>query len=138
MTTLALAILVFLNGQKIEFGTVQPFLANGTLMVPLRAVCEKIGARVEPIPDSESIEIHGDEVEIEVRIGNERAYVKNRHGATLATLQMPALTKKGRTFVPLRFITQSFDAEVTWENATRIARITMKDEIKNQQQINNK
>ncbi|HOJ16333.1 MAG TPA: copper amine oxidase N-terminal domain-containing protein, partial [Caldisericia bacterium] len=34
-------------------------------------------------------------------------------------LDAPPVIKNGRTFVPLRFISEAFGAEVSWDEATR-------------------
>jgi hypothetical protein len=59
------------------------------------------------------------EMIIELVIGNRVARINSQD----FPLDVPPLILKGRTFVPLRFISEAFGAEVEWDGETRSVRI---------------
>ena len=54
-----------------------------------------------------------------LKIGEIQAY---KNGAEL-TLDVPAILKNDRTFVPVRFIAESFDLTVDWDENTQTVSI---------------
>ena len=94
---------------------VAPFIRNGRTMVPIRAIAEAFGAKVNWKAATETVEIQVDNLFISMQIGNPVAMV----GKKVTALDSPPIIENGRTFVPLRFIAESFGAEVEWVAETR-------------------
>ena len=92
-------------------------VANRTL-VPIRFVSEALGAQVDWKEETRQVVIretrNGQQVEIILTIGSDQSLV---NGAPV-TLDAPAeLLPPGRTFVPLRFISETLGARVDWDDA---------------------
>lgn len=110
-------VTVNLNGQKMEFD-VNPFIEDGRTLVPMRAIFEAIGASVTW--DGETrlaiaiYQIDGVTNHIALQIDNKSAYVNE----TQTELDVPARIVSDRTFVPLRFVSETIGKTVTWNQDT--------------------
>jgi uncharacterized YkwD family protein len=105
---------VVINGKKLAFD-VPPTIINGTSMVPVRGVMEALGAEVNWNAKGGTVLIKKEDTTIRLTLGQKIAY-KNDQGISLSTV--PQIIKY-RTFVPLRFISESIGAAVSWEEQTR-------------------
>lgn len=110
-------VTVNLNGQKMEFD-VNPFIEDGRTLVPMRAIFEAIGASVTW--DGETrlaialYQINGEPNYIALQIDNKTAHVND----SKVELDVPARIVGDRTFVPLRFISETIGKTVTWNQDT--------------------
>jgi hypothetical protein len=99
-----------------------PFInpkANRT-MVPLRFISEALGAQVEWRAETRQVVIKDENTEIVLTIGSNRFTVNG----TPVTVDSPSeLVPPGRTFVPLRFISETLSAQVDWDAATNTVSI---------------
>lgn len=103
-----------INGVPTEVET--PYVAGeGVTLVPLRVITEAFGTQVDWDGDTKSITLTYPGVAIELQIDNEVAKV-NDHSETL--LEAPVLTENGVTMVPLRFISETFGADVSYDAET--------------------
>jgi len=91
-----------------------PFIKNGRTLVPIRFIAEAFGARVEWDGSTKTVRIYLDSkgVKIILQIDNKIAVVNDKK----ITLDVSPTIKDGRTFVPIRFIAESFGAEVQWDS----------------------
>lgn len=112
-------IRVVVNGATVTFD-VQPVLAEGTVYVPMRGVFERVGATVNFDRRSGQVTATRAPTTVELKVGVRLARVNGENMVMLA----PALYKKGRTLVPLRFVTEALGAEVTWNPVRREVNIT--------------
>lgn len=93
-----------------------PYVAGaGTTLVPLRVITEAFGARVTWVNETKEIKLEYPDVNIVLQINNVNATVNN-HTETLP--EAPVLSPGGVTMVPLRFISETFGATVSYDNAT--------------------
>ncbi|MBQ2968619.1 MAG: hypothetical protein IJE10_10940 [Clostridia bacterium] len=107
-------VTVLLNGSPVTFD-VPPMLMNGRTMVPMRAIFEALGAKVNWSEFNESVSgISKTGKKIVISIGSNRATVDG----VPVEIDAPPVLVDGRTLVPLRFISESFDCEVGWDDAT--------------------
>lgn len=107
-------ITVVLDGEPITFD-VPPVLMNSRTMVPMRAIFEALGAKVNWNEFNESVSgISKTGKKIVISIGSNVATVD---GVPIE-IDAPPVLVDGRTLVPLRFISESFDCEVGWDDAT--------------------
>lgn len=105
---------LMINGQAQTVET--PYVVGeGVTLVPLRVITEAFGAEVIWDGETKSITLRYPDVEILLQIGNPTAEV-NRTAQTL--LAAPELTPGGVTMVPLRFISETFGAQVSYDEAT--------------------
>jgi len=91
-----------------------PFIMEGRTFVPVRFIAESFGAEVEWLKETETIVIRTDDTTISMQIGNPIAMVN----ASVHQMDAPPVIQNGRTFVPVRFIAESFGAEVDWIKET--------------------
>ena len=90
------------------------------VLVPLRGVFEKMGARVQWKADEREVVVSTGDKRIELKLGSATAKV---NGEDLA-MDTEALLTNGRTMVPLRFVAESLGAGVTWRANERRVTIT--------------
>lgn len=111
-------VTVVFNDEVIAFDQ-QPEILNGTTMVPIRMVSEKMGGVVEWHGETEEVEIRIDELEIILKIGSKTATVNGEE----KTLLTAPYIKNSRTMVPVRFISENMGADVSWEQKTETVNI---------------
>lgn len=113
---------LLINGVETEVET--PYVAGeGTTLVPLRVITEAFGTQVEWEGSSQTITLTYPGVNIVLQIGNIVAQV-NDHSETL--LESPVLSENGVTMVPLRFISETFGADVGYNAETGAILVTKK------------
>lgn len=101
-----------INGSDVAVAT--PYVVNGTTLVPLRVITEAFGAEVDWKAETQEITIRYAEVTILLQIGKRSALVNAQE---LPMLEAPELSD-GNTMVPLRFITENFGADVSYDAET--------------------
>ncbi len=107
-----------------------PYIKNDRTMVPLRAISESFGPRVEYVQGgcsngkNQVIITLGDTI-IHHCIG-ENTLQMSVAGSVMTTLTFDTASeiKNDRTFVPIRFIAEAFQAEVGWIAETKTVTIT--------------
>lgn len=107
-------ITVTLDGNKLTF-EVEPVLENGRVLVPLRSIFEALGARVDWDEATSTVTAVKGNDTIQLVAGRKTAY---RNGNALE-LDMPAKIVQGRMLVPVRFVSESLNARVDWDDVSR-------------------
>lgn len=121
-----------INGSDIEVE--KPYVAGeGVTLVPLRVISEAFGAEVGWEGETKTITVDYEDKSIVLQIDNKEAFVNGQADELLAA---PQLTENGYTMVPLRFISETFGAEVGWDNDTQA--VTVNRKIKSDEQIADK
>ncbi len=103
---------------------VAPFILQQRTMVPLRFVGEAFEAKVDWIAEERKIIITLDDVKIELWIQQNRALINQEPFYS----DVPPIIVQQRTFVPVRFISEAFNAQVEWEAKNQIITIRRKKE----------
>ncbi|KKM11119.1 hypothetical protein SY88_10330 [Clostridiales bacterium PH28_bin88] len=106
---------VMLDGHELSFDT-GPQIVDGRVMVPLRGIFEALGADVLWDGKARRITATKGETHISLTVNNKTAF---KDGASIQLETAPYIDVKGRTFVPLRFISESLGATVEWDQVTR-------------------
>lgn len=101
-----------INGTDVPVTT--PFEENGTTLVPVRVITEAFGAKVDWIESEQGVVLTYNDVVIKIWINKTEAYVNDAKSELLLAPQLVNST----TMVPLRFITENFGADVSYEDAT--------------------
>lgn len=112
---------VMLNGKYLVFDQ-PPINRNGRILVPMRAIFEALGADVDWDNNLRRVTGTMEGREVQLTIGDTTAYING----TPALLDVPATIENSRTLVPVRFISESLDAEVNWDKITNTAIIKTK------------
>ncbi|MBP1990882.1 C40 family peptidase [Paenibacillus eucommiae] len=112
---------VQVNDELVSFPDAQPFLEkDSVLQVPLRFLSEKLGYEVEWSmigTDQVSIKLKNKEQTIDLSTGGNHAIVNG----SPESLDGMAIFSEGRTYVPLRFIAETFGSPVRWDSDNQIA-----------------
>ena len=96
-----------------------PVIKDGRTMIPLRFVGEAFGAEFTYDPVFKIIDINFGSDKIKMQIGKKTAIV---NGVEI-TLDVAPFIVNGRTLVPIRFISETFGAEVVWDGTTKTVTI---------------
>ena len=90
---------VYINSNRVRFPDATPLLENGRTILPLRAICEAMGAQINWLSEGRSVEISS--------------------GGTVKrfTLGVDPLEIRGeRTMVQIRFLSENLGYKVDWDN----------------------
>ncbi|MCL2121329.1 MAG: copper amine oxidase N-terminal domain-containing protein, partial [Clostridiales bacterium] len=89
---------------------VEPFIENGSTLVPLRAIAEEFGYDVDGSDMQNQIQISNGETIIKMAIGSDFAEV---NGEPIVIPVAPRIVNN-RTMVPLRFVSEQLGLYVVW------------------------
>ncbi|MGO4890484.1 copper amine oxidase N-terminal domain-containing protein [Anaerobacillus sp. MEB173] len=106
------------NGNK-QYYNNEGVIQNGTTLVPLRGIFESLGATVQWNQKDKTINATKGNTTVWLKIGSKTAKVNGK----AVTISVQAQVIEGRTFVPLRFISQSLGENVHWDSSTRTVTI---------------
>ncbi len=98
-----------------------PFITSaGRTLIPLRGLIEEMGAEIEWTDENQSITINNNGIKLYLQIRNNLVYVDSpAYGHIMYTLESEPRIKDSRTFVPLRFISEQFGYNVSWDGETK-------------------
>ena len=114
-------IRISVNGKFIPCD-VPPVIVDGRTLVPIRAVAEAADAEVTWDGKKRQVYIEAGKNEIYLKIDNKYATVNGEKKA----LDVSCVIIDNRTMVPIRFVAESFNYDVSWDGAERIVNITSK------------
>lgn len=116
-------IKVVINGEELTFSQ-PPLIMKDTTMVPLRGIFEALNAKVNYEPSTKTITATRGDIKVRLTIGSNEAYINGNK----VNLLQPALIINDSTLVPVRFISESFESIVDWDNQTQTVKITYKQD----------
>ncbi|WP_235782059.1 C40 family peptidase [Paenibacillus senegalensis] len=96
---------------------------NGTTMVPVRAVAERLGLGIdwELVNEELKIYISNDDVKVELVPGNEEIMVNGNPVLLDSSIQQI----EGQVYAPVRFISETFGYMMQWDDVNLIAIISL-------------
>ncbi len=115
-------VTINVNGRDLPC-EVPPQIIEGRTLAPLRAVFEALGTDVSWDGGTRTVTARRGETTLSLTVGSKVAYRNGRE----VPLDVPAQLVNDRTMVPLRFISESLDAVVSWDGARRLASVTLGD-----------
>lgn len=115
-----LAVKVTIDGERIDFKGAPPQAQGSRIMVPIRGVFEKLGARLTWNAQAQTVTAVRGESTIVVTVGKNDATIDGN----VAQVGTPPIIAEGRVMVPLRFLAQALGAKVEWLGADRTVAIT--------------
>ncbi|WP_308637113.1 copper amine oxidase N-terminal domain-containing protein [Paenibacillus silvisoli] len=123
------AITVELNGQVLPVEH-PPLLKSGATLIPLRNLLESLNIDVQWEPAKGTVTLHRWNRTVRLGIGQNSASLQDR-GQTLRHIQLsaPAQLVGNVTYVPLRFLSESFGAEVAWNGQEQKIRVRTKSPV---------
>lgn len=101
------------RGRGLDFD-VPPVIFAGRTLIPVRAVTRGLGATVDWDAETQTVTITRDGIKIILNLGSSQVTV---NGETV-TLDVPAELINNRTFVPIRFISETLGETVEWDPET--------------------
>lgn len=107
-----------INNQYVNSDT-PPTMENGRVLVPIRVVGESLGAYVHWEPKDKVAIIKKDDTTIYLQANLPQAFVNGK----LHFLDTPPRIINGRLMVPIRFVSESFNIPVDWNNDAKIVLI---------------
>jgi hypothetical protein len=121
-TSAASSIKVYINGEQ-KFFPQAPVIENGRTLVPLRGIFEGLGAVVKWDNGTRSITATKEKTNIYLKIGSKDAKVNGK----IVKIDVPAKIINGSTMVPIRFVSESLGAEVSWDAKSNVINIHLKN-----------
>lgn len=114
-------IKILVDGEQVK-ADVPPIIVGDRTLVPFRAIFEALGAEVTWAPETRTATgVRGD-VTVDIQIDNP---IMKVNGADVE-LDVSAQIVDDRTLVPVRAISESFNADVEWDPDTRTVTVTTK------------
>ncbi|WP_425449782.1 copper amine oxidase N-terminal domain-containing protein [Dethiothermospora halolimnae] len=115
---------VQLNQNKIDFPDAQPVLikSEGRTIVPVRFIAQQLGAVIHWDKKKQEVYITLNDKVIVLGINNNYAMINQNK----VTFDSSARLMNGRTYVPLRFVSEALECSVDWDKYRNIAHITSK------------
>lgn len=112
-------ISLMINGKGVKTD-VAPMIRNQRMYVPIRVISEHTNAAVNYSSSTQEVGIKQGNKKIRLWIGSKQATV---NGQRITLDGAPFISKK-RTYVPIRFISQSLGHQVTWDSRAKVAKVT--------------
>lgn len=106
---------VSVDNAPVQFTGQQPINDRGHVMVPLRGVFEKMGAKVGYDAASHKVTAKSDKSSIELNVGSTEATVDGKP----VSLDAPTKITNGSVLVPLRFVSESLGSSVKFDKASQ-------------------
>lgn len=113
-------IRVILNGEELSF-VQPPVIVNDTTLVPMRAIFEALGAKVDWDGNTRWAAAYSKGVLVELYIDD----TTMRHNTIEIPIYTPPQIINDSTMIPLRVVSECFGMQVDWDADTRI--ITIND-----------
>jgi S1-C subfamily serine protease len=108
-----------------------PVIVNGNTLVPLRVLFESLGATVAWDEQTKTVAAKKGDTNLFIQIGNKNV---TKNGSTFI-IEEPAAIINDKTYVPLRFVAESFNQDVNWDkenNAVHIGKSLSAKDISKQ------
>lgn len=118
-------IKIKINGKSV-ISDVAPFIDNNRTLVPIRVISENLGYNVNWDNQTQKVTVKNDNKVVELTIGKKDVNINGNN----SSIDVAPMIKSNRTFVPLRFISESFGNDVKWDNDSRVVKIDKKVAIK--------
>ncbi|SFI36565.1 Copper amine oxidase N-terminal domain-containing protein [Tindallia magadiensis] len=110
---------VYVDGERLDFGGVDPFIRDGRTLVPIAVIARALGSEVEWNAESRIVGFQKGSDVILQQIGSRNVTVNGQQ----QQIEVPAEINDNRTYVPLRFVSEQLQARVEWDGETRTINI---------------
>lgn len=99
------------------------FVKSGRTLVPFRFLAESLGAQVTWDGATSTAGLTLKDKAVKVTLGSKNAYINGQ----LTTLDVPAESVGGRTFIPLRFVSEALGAKVDYDAQSQGIKVALVD-----------
>jgi transglutaminase-like putative cysteine protease len=114
---------IIIDNEKFAFEP-GPIIKNESTLVPMRALFETLGAKVTWYDSTRTVSAVRNNTNVKLTIDSDKAIINGK--VVLLSVKPEIINEK--TYVPLRFISESLGAQVAWDGLTRT--ITIRDKTK--------
>jgi peptidoglycan/xylan/chitin deacetylase (PgdA/CDA1 family) len=104
---------VYVNNKIVNYDE-KPTLLNDQTMVPIRLAMEALGSTVKWEENAKKVSIEKGQNQVQLHLDNKIAH---QNGMEIE-LETAPFVKSGRTYVPLRFISEGLNYGVSWDGKT--------------------
>lgn len=108
-----LAKRIFVRGINLNYD-VPPVIKDGRTLIPIRAISEGLGAKVDWDEKTQTITISRDDKTIQLTLNQSTVSINGQ----IYNLDTPAQLINNRTFVPLRFVSEMLGEKVDYDEET--------------------
>ena len=107
---------IVVNDTELVFEDAKPYInKESRTVIPIRFIAEALGAEVGWVQETKTVVISKDNVTITLKIGSKMVFVNKEQ----IIIDTQAVIKNARTFVPLRFVSETMNAKVEWIGKTK-------------------
>ena len=121
---------VKVNGACLATGGVRPENQNGRVMIPMRAICEALGAEVAYDQATRTATITTDGKTITHVIGTDQMTVQMEEESETVQMDCASYLKSSTTMVPVRFVAEALDCSVSWDGTYKTVVILNLDALR--------
>lgn len=111
-----------LNGENVECDAA-PIIRNGRTMLPIRFIAEALGADVSWTEQTKTVSVKKFDFSISLFVGGFSAEVTKNGRVEKVELDSPSFIENGRTYLPVRFVSENLGAKVDWNGDTQTVTI---------------
>ena len=115
---------VYIDGER-QYFEVPPVNQEGRVLVPMRALFEKLGAEVNWDDQTRTITAFKGATTVQMSPDTNLATINDQE----ITLDVKPVIIEGRTLVPLRFVSTALGADVGWDGAKETVTISTNSSI---------
>lgn len=112
-------ISVQLNGAPVAFTDAAPEITSDRTFLPFRAVLEALGAEVGYDAETSTVSAKRDGVDLSMVLGRNIATVTEDGQTRTVEMDVTPYVKNGRTYVPVRFVAETFGCSVGWDGESK-------------------
>lgn len=115
----AVKINILIDGVQLRTSQ-SPVMIQGRVMLPMRAMFEALGAKINWSQRTQTVTAVKDGTKIVLKINAKTATI---NGKTVR-MDVPAKNLKGATMVPVRFVSEALGEKVGWSSRTKTVTVT--------------
>lgn len=114
-------IKVLIDGEELVTDTA-PIMMNNRVLVPFRAIFEKLGVDVYWDEETKTVNAFGKDTIMLLQVDNNKLFKNSEE----IELDVAPTIVNNRTMVPVRVVAEGFSADVEWNGETREVTVTLK------------
>ena len=120
-------IKLFINGEEINDLPMNPVIINDRVLVPVREVLEKFGAELDWRPDPRELFINKNNITVMLTVDEKVAKINGQENI----LDVAPIIINNKLMVPVRFISETFNFEINWDDSNNQKRVIINSNTDN-------
>ena len=105
---------IIYNDKAVEYEDAKPVNTDGRVMIPFRAALETMNADVDYDDATKTVTATKGDTTITFELLDDTIYIDNNGEKSEITMDVPMLVEDGRTYVPVRFMSNALGMDVGW------------------------